>query len=74
MVFSHEKNTKEAKSIINKILETHNAPDYYLLLAEIAEYEGNEKEKNKEKKKGSHPEWEKLGFAGLILTALEKGE
>ena len=47
IVFSHEKNTKEAKSIINKILETHNAPDYYLLLAEIAEYEGNEKEKNK---------------------------
>ena len=27
----------------------------------------------KEKNKGSHPEWEKLGFAGLILTALEKG-
>ncbi len=34
----------------------------------------DEKEKIKEKKKGSHPEWEKLGFAGLILTALEKGE
>ena len=34
----------------------------------------NEEEKNKEKKKGNHPEWEKLGFAGLILTALEKGE
>jgi hypothetical protein len=34
----------------------------------------DEKEKNKEKKKGNHPEWEKLGFAGLILTALEKGE
>ena len=31
-------------------------------------------EKIKEKKKGNHPEWEKLGFAGLILTALEKGE
>ncbi|MEA1882680.1 MAG: hypothetical protein U9N31_09810 [Candidatus Marinimicrobia bacterium] len=28
--------------------------------------------KNKEKKKENHPEWEKLGFAGLILTALEK--
>jgi hypothetical protein len=34
----------------------------------------DEKEKIKEKKKGSHPEWEKLGFAGLILTALEKGQ
>ena len=27
----------------------------------------------KEKKsKKSHPEWEKMGFAGLIMTALQK--
>jgi hypothetical protein len=28
--------------------------------------------KQKEKNKETHTEWEKLGFAGLILTALEK--
>ena len=28
--------------------------------------------KQKEKNKEPHTEWEKLGFAGLILTALEK--
>ena len=32
----------------------------------------DEKEKIEEKKKGNHPESEKLGFAGLMLTALEK--
>ena len=28
--------------------------------------------KQKEKNQEPQPEWEKLGFAGLILTALEK--
>ncbi len=28
--------------------------------------------KNKKKKKGSHPEWEELGFAGLILKAMTR--
>ncbi len=28
--------------------------------------------KNKEQKKEKHLEWEKLGFAGLILKAMEK--
>ncbi len=28
--------------------------------------------KRKEQKKVSHPEWKKLGFAGLILKAMQK--
>jgi len=28
--------------------------------------------KKKERKKVKHPEWEKLGFAGLILKAMTK--
>ncbi|MFZ4544775.1 MAG: tetratricopeptide repeat protein [Saprospiraceae bacterium] len=48
IVFSHEKNAKEAKRIIDEISQSHHTPDFYLLKAQIAEYEGNatEKEKN----------------------------
>ena len=42
IVFSHEKNTKEALRIINHISKKHNSPDFYLLKAEIAEYEKDE--------------------------------
>ena len=41
IVFSHEKNTEEAKRIIDIISKRHNSPDFYLLKAEIAEYENN---------------------------------
>ncbi|NGY38753.1 tetratricopeptide repeat protein [Flavobacterium sp. XN-5] len=44
IVFSHERNTKEAKRIVEAIELTHNTPDFYLLKSEIAEFEGNEKE------------------------------
>lgn len=37
--FSHEKNTSEAKRIIDIVSKKHNSPDFYLLKAEIAEYE-----------------------------------
>lgn len=48
IVFSHEKNPEEALRILNTIMSHHKAPDYYLLKAEIAEYmgENTEKEKN----------------------------
>ncbi len=42
IVFSHEKNTKEAKRIIAKISVKHNSPDFYLFKSEIAKYEKNE--------------------------------
>lgn len=39
IAFSHEKNTSEAKRIIDVVSKKHNSPDFYLLKAEIAEYE-----------------------------------
>ncbi|WP_395047247.1 hypothetical protein [Flavobacterium sp.] len=41
ITFSHEKNTTEAKRIIDIISKKHNSPDFYLLKAEIAGYEKN---------------------------------
>ncbi|REG96126.1 tetratricopeptide repeat protein [Flavobacterium aquicola] len=46
IVFSHERNTAEAKRIIETISKTHNTPDFYLLKAQIAQYEGNSAEEN----------------------------
>ncbi|WP_264543184.1 MULTISPECIES: tetratricopeptide repeat protein [Flavobacterium] len=39
IAFSHEKNTKEAKRILEIVSKKHNSPDFYLLKAEVAEYE-----------------------------------
>ncbi len=39
IAFSHEKNTEEAKRILNIVSKKHDSPDFYLLKAEIAEYE-----------------------------------
>lgn len=47
IAFSHEKNTKEATRIINAISKTHNTPDFYLLKAQIADYENNQEVKDK---------------------------
>lgn len=44
IVFSQERNTAEAKRIINAIEVTHNTPDFYLLRSQIAQFEGNKKE------------------------------
>lgn len=41
IVYSHEKNGKEAMRILNAITQYHKAPDYYLLKAEIADFMGN---------------------------------
>ncbi|WP_044403824.1 lipopolysaccharide assembly protein LapB [Lacinutrix sp. Hel_I_90] len=38
IVYSHEKNPEEALRILNAITTVYNAPDYYLLKAEISEY------------------------------------
>ncbi|MCL5244899.1 hypothetical protein M4I21_03700 [Cellulophaga sp. 20_2_10] len=47
IVFSHERNPEEALRILNAITKNYNSPDYYLLKTEIAEYQGNHKEKLK---------------------------
>nr|WP_315202671.1 hypothetical protein [uncultured Flavobacterium sp.] len=46
IVFSHEKNTAEAKRIIETIAKKHNTPDFYLLKAQIAQFEGDSSEVN----------------------------
>lgn len=45
--FHMKKNTKEATRIINAISKTHNTPDFYLLKAQIADYENNQEVKDK---------------------------
>lgn len=47
IAFSYEKDTKEALRIVNVISKTHHTPDFYLLKAQIAEYENNTVLKNK---------------------------
>jgi tetratricopeptide (TPR) repeat protein len=44
IVFSKERNTKEANRIINVIASTHNTPDFYLLKSQIAQFDGNKSE------------------------------
>jgi tetratricopeptide (TPR) repeat protein len=41
IAFSFEKDSKEANRIIDIISKTHNTPDFYLLKAQIAEYEND---------------------------------
>ncbi|WP_242206602.1 tetratricopeptide repeat protein [Aestuariivivens insulae] len=41
IVYSHERNPKEALRILNAVSQSHNSPDYHLLKAEIAEYMGD---------------------------------
>ncbi|WP_418263217.1 hypothetical protein [Flavobacterium faecale] len=41
IVFSHERNTQEAKRIITAIEKSHNTPDLLLLKSEIASFEQN---------------------------------
>ncbi|WP_432410368.1 tetratricopeptide repeat protein [Rasiella sp. SM2506] len=47
IVYSAEKNTAAANKILDSIMVHHNVPDYYLLKAEMAEYENNEAESKK---------------------------
>ncbi|WP_044638509.1 tetratricopeptide repeat protein [Siansivirga zeaxanthinifaciens] len=46
IVYSHEKNPKEALRIIESISKNYHDPDYYLLQAEIAEFKGDDKLKD----------------------------
>jgi tetratricopeptide (TPR) repeat protein len=45
ILFSHQKDTKEALRIIDEISKKHNTPDYLLLKSQIAQYENNDKAK-----------------------------
>jgi tetratricopeptide (TPR) repeat protein len=50
IVFSKERNTIEANRIIDAIAKTHNTPDFYLLKAQIAQFEGDTIKEIKNKK------------------------
>ena len=47
IAYSHDHNTKEAKRILNYILSQTSMPDLFLTLAEIEEFDGNGKEKER---------------------------
>jgi tetratricopeptide (TPR) repeat protein len=51
LVFSHDRNSSEAKRILNYLSSLHPVPDYDLMLARIAEYENNNEEKQRLEKK-----------------------
>jgi tetratricopeptide (TPR) repeat protein len=42
IVFSYEKNPEEALRILDSVTKNYEAPDYFLLKSEIAQYMGNE--------------------------------
>ncbi|MAP55009.1 tetratricopeptide repeat protein [Altibacter sp.] len=44
IAYASEKDTEEANRILDSIMVQHKAPDYYLLKAEMAEYNGNTSE------------------------------
>ncbi len=48
MVYSSEKNTKEANRILDSVMVNHKAAEYYFLKGEMAEFDGNISEANKE--------------------------
>lgn len=47
ILYSAEKNTKAANRILDSVMVHHKVPDYYLLKAEMAEYENNEAQSEK---------------------------
>ena len=49
ITYSAEKNTEEANRILDSILVYHKVPDYYLLKAEMAEFNENLSEAHKQK-------------------------
>lgn len=46
IVFSHEKNPKEALRILDAVTQVHQAPDYQILKAEIASYMNDDQRKS----------------------------
>lgn len=51
IALSHDLNTKAAKTIINELAVRKHLPEAHLMLAEIAEFDGNEMEKASQLKK-----------------------
>lgn len=43
IAYSYEEDVEEVRRILDSVMVNHKVPDYYLILADMAEYEGNEK-------------------------------
>ena len=48
IVYSHERNPKEALRILDSITKNYHSPDYFLLKSEIEEFMGNQENKKKD--------------------------
>ena len=48
LAYSHEHNTKEAQRILDSVMVNRKVPDYHLVKADMANYEGNIQERDKE--------------------------
>lgn len=44
IAYSYEKDTKEANRILDSVMVNHKSPDYYLLKAEMAEFNNNQEQ------------------------------
>jgi tetratricopeptide (TPR) repeat protein len=49
IIYSSEKNTSEANRILDSVMKTHKAPDYFLLKSEMAKFDGNLSEAAKQR-------------------------
>lgn len=76
IAYSSDRNTTEAKRILNVLKERTAMPDTYLLLAEIEEYEGNQNEAQKHlaafKKEAARAEY--VGMYNKYLIDIYIGE
>ncbi len=69
MVYSLEKNTKEANRILDSVQVNHNVPDYHLLKAEMAEYDGDISKANNEYEKFIKAT-DNVAYGGMYTTYL----
>ncbi len=78
VAYSNDGNTADAKEILSKLQQKTAMPDYYMTLAEISEYEGNEQEAemyiNQFLREASKGEYRGMYNKYLIDVLLERGE
>ncbi len=79
IAYSYEKNPEEALRIMNAVIETHKSPDYYLLKAEIAEFQNDKKNKHQniaayQEAVGDHRYGEMYNTYNALLLAEEYKE
>jgi len=48
IIYSNEKNTQEANRILDSVMVNHKVPDYHLIKSQMAEFDGNNEESQKQ--------------------------